>query len=57
VFAALIDPLPHELCPMSRRMRHFYECNDSQVRAATTPELEAHRDFIYRSHLELPVDL
>lgn len=54
-FAALIDPLPHQLCPMSRRMRAFYE--SAQLRALTPPALLAHRDFIYREHLELPVDL
>jgi glutathione S-transferase len=56
-FAALVKPLPHEICPMSQRIRRLYDCTDSLVRAATTPQLLAHRDFIYREHLELPVDL
>jgi glutathione S-transferase len=56
-FAAIIKPLPHELCPMLPRMRRLYECTDPLVRAATTPQLLAHRDFVYREYLELPVDL
>lgn len=56
-FAAIIKPLPRELCPMSRRMRQLYDCGDPLVRAAITPQLLSHRDFIYREYLELPVDL
>jgi glutathione S-transferase len=56
-FAAIIKPLPHELCPMLPRMRRLYDCTDPVVRAATTPQLLAHRDFVYRECLELPVDL
>jgi len=56
-FATLINPLPHELCPMRSGMRKAYECADPLIRAATTPQLLAHRDFIYREYLELPVDL
>jgi glutathione S-transferase len=56
-FAAIVQPLPHELCPMTPRIRKLYDCTDPLVRAATTPQLLAHRDFIYREYLELPVDL
>lgn len=56
-FAATIKPLPHELCPMLPWMRQLYDCTDPLVRAATTPQLLSHRDFIYREYLELPVDL
>ena len=56
-FAALIKPLPHELCPMRPEMRKVYDCADPLIRAAATPQLLAHRDFIYREYLELPVDL
>jgi glutathione S-transferase len=56
-FAAIVKPLPHELCPMLPRIRKLYDCTDPLVRAATTPQLLAHRDFIYREYLELPVDL
>jgi glutathione S-transferase len=57
VFAALIEPLPENLCPMPSEFRRRYICEDPIVRAATTPQLLAHRDFIYHEYLELPVDL
>jgi len=56
-FAALIEPLQENLCPMAPDFRRRYICDDSTVRAATTPQLLAHRDFIYHEYLELPVDL
>jgi glutathione S-transferase len=57
VFAALIEPLPENLCPIPPEFRRRYLCEDPAVRAATTPQLLAHRDFIYREYLELRVDL
>jgi glutathione S-transferase len=57
VFAALIEPLPEDLCPMPAEIRRRYICDDRLVRAAATPALLAHRDFIYHEYLELPVDL
>jgi hypothetical protein len=57
VFAALIEPLPDALCPMPSEFRRRYICEDPIVRAATNPQLLAHRDFIYHEFLELPVDL
>lgn len=57
VFAALIEPLPDNLCPMPAEFRRRYLCEDPVVRAATTPQLLTHRDFIYHEYLELPVDL
>ncbi len=57
VFAALVEPLPESLCPMPAEFRRRYYCGDPLVRAATSPELLAHRDFIYHEYLELPVDL
>ncbi|MGH8007710.1 MAG: hypothetical protein ACREQ3_11950 [Candidatus Binatia bacterium] len=56
-FAALIQPLPHELCPMPQAFRTFYTNTDPVVQAAVTPLLIERRDFIYREYLELPVDL
>lgn len=55
-FAALIDPLPQELCPMPDGIRSWYSTTGPVVLAATDPALLAHRDFIYRSHLRLPLD-
>lgn len=56
-FAALIQPLPHELCPMPQSFRTLYTNTDPVVQAAVTPLLMEHRDFIYREYLELPIDL
>ena len=56
-FAALIEPLPDELCALSPGLRRMYKCDAGPVQAAMTPELLAHRDFIYKEYLQLPVDL
>ncbi len=56
-FAALIEPLPDELCKMAPGFRRGYHCTDPLIRAAMAPELLAHRDFIYQNYLELPLDM
>jgi glutathione S-transferase len=56
-FAALIEPLPDEVCKMAPGFRRGYHCTDPIVRAAMAPELLAHRDFIYQNYLELPLDM
>ncbi len=56
-FAALIQPLPDDLCKMSSGFRRVYTCADPVVMDAAAPHLLAHRDFIYHQYLELPVDL
>ena len=53
-FAALLDPLPADLCPMPDYLRAMYTY-DGDLRDEIG-ELLAHRDRIYRDHLELPVD-
>jgi glutathione S-transferase len=53
-FAALIDPLPDDMCPMPDYLRVMYTY-DGGLRDEIG-ELLAHRDRIYRDHLELPVD-
>jgi glutathione S-transferase len=56
-FAALMQPLPHEQCPMPSSFRTMYTNIDPTIQAAAKPILFEHRDFIYRNYLELPVDL
>jgi glutathione S-transferase len=56
-FAALVKPLPPELCPMPDGFRRMYTCQEPTVTAAAAPALFEHRDFIYQTYLELPVDL
>jgi len=54
-FAALVRPLPLELCPMASSFREMYTEKNPVVVAAISPSLLEHRDFIYREYLELPV--
>lgn len=56
-FAALIQPLPDELCPMPAPFRKMYTNTDPVLQAAVDPILFEHRDFIYKEYLELPIDL
>jgi glutathione S-transferase len=56
-FAALVEPLPHDLCPMPPAFRKTYTNTDPVIQAAIKPSLMGHRDFIYREYLELPIDL
>jgi glutathione S-transferase len=56
-FAALLEPLPAELCPMPAEVRATYVVREPVVREALDPALLAHRDLVYRERLELPVRL
>lgn len=56
-FAAMLEPLPPELCAMRPDTRAAYAVRDPVVRAAIDPASLEHRDFVYRTHLELPVQL
>lgn len=53
----LIEPLPAPDCPMIEDFRPMYGNTDAEVAAAATPRLMAHREFIYREHLGLPMEL
>lgn len=54
-FATLFDPLPPAQCPMGTSFRQFYSNPHPATREALTPQLLAHRDFVYTGHLELPI--
>ena len=54
-FAALIQPLPHDLCPMNALWRDLYTWTPAQSAPDAVAALLAHRDRIYRDWLELPV--
>ncbi len=56
-FAALVEPLPHEVCPMPEMMRAAYGQKDPLMDAALDPELLGHRQRIYEEWLEMPIDL
>jgi glutathione S-transferase len=55
-FAALIDPLPHEINPMPDGLRRLYTNTDPVIQAAVRPILMEHREMMYRDHLETPLD-
>jgi glutathione S-transferase len=55
-FAAMLQPLPEEQCPMGDFMRAQYTMTDSALLADADPILLQHRDRIYRDHLKLPLD-
>jgi glutathione S-transferase len=57
VALGVVTPLSAELCPMLPTFRAAYESLDPEVSAAVSPALAAHRDFIYRQHLRLPIVL
>ncbi len=46
-FAAMLDPLPPQLCPMDEGLRTGYTLTDPELLAAADPLLLQHRDFIY----------
>lgn len=57
-FCALVDPLPDDqsVTPMAAGLRALYESSPPEVRDAASPELMAHRDFLYREVIGLPLD-
>lgn len=54
-FAILIEPLPHETCPMSPEMRAIYGNITPEIAAAADPALITHRDMIWQQHIGLPM--
>ena len=54
-FVAMIAPMDEDRCPMATSFRASYTNPHPEVQAALTPTLIAHRDFIYATHLELPM--
>lgn len=52
-----LDPLPEDQCPMATAFRqpHLYGCPTPAIDKALSARLRAHRDFIYETHLELPI--
>jgi glutathione S-transferase len=55
--AALVSPLPADVCPMPEMLRGIYGNPGPQIAAALDPALIEHRDFVYREHMEFPLVL
>lgn len=56
-FCSLFAPLPPEHCNMRPEMRAAFTATDSASLDIFDPVLTEHRDFIYHTHLELPLSL
>ena len=56
-FMAMLRPLAEDVCAMDAATRAAFATRDAQTTAALDPVLFAHRDLIYREHLELPLAL
>lgn len=56
-FLALLRPLPQDVCPMDLATRSAFEMRDADTDAALDPVLFAHREMMYREHLQLPLNL
>lgn len=52
-----LDPMPEERCPMSEAFRapNLYGTPNAGIERALSATLRAHRDFVYETHLELPI--
>lgn len=55
-FLGMVEPLPSQFNPMPDNLRYLYTSGEPQLRRAVTSELIAHRDFIYGTHIGLPLD-
>ncbi len=54
---ALFAPLPTDQCAMLPAFRDAYESLNEATKAAVHPALLKHRDWMYETHLELPLAL
>jgi len=55
-FAAIVDPMPSDRCPMPDWLRGAYKVTDPAVTSSLDPGLLEHRDRIYRDYLVLPIE-
>lgn len=54
---ALFRPLPHDVCEMDAGTRAAFDLREPAPDAALNEALLAHRDMMYREHLQLPLAL
>jgi hypothetical protein len=55
-FMGIFAPLGPDECPMPEGLRASFETRDLETTHALDPILLEHRDFVYRSHLVLPME-
>ncbi|MCA9503234.1 MAG: glutathione S-transferase C-terminal domain-containing protein [Spirochaetaceae bacterium] len=56
-FCNLLAPLPEAQMALPETLRPAFTTRDAETRALLDRGLLAHRDFVYETHLELPVEL
>jgi glutathione S-transferase len=56
-FCNLVKPLPPEKLPLAPGLAAMFEAKEPAIVAALDPALLAHRDLVYETHLELPVEM
>lgn len=56
-FCNLLKPLPAEKMPLAPGIQAMFEAREPEIVEALDPALLAHRDFVYETHLELPVEV
>ncbi len=56
-FMGILKPLPPEQCAILEPIRAAFELLDEETAEALDPILLEHRDFVYETHLELPLSL
>jgi hypothetical protein len=54
--AVTLKPLPEAVCPMPPLLRAVYTITDPVILEAAAPILLEHRDYIYKTHLRMPLD-
>jgi glutathione S-transferase len=53
----MLLPLPGDQCPMHPRMRTALESRRGEMEALVPTSLKAHRDFMHRVHVPLPIEI
>jgi glutathione S-transferase len=56
-FSNLLVPLPPDQLPVSDAVRGLLTARDPEIPKRLAGDLLAHRDFVFRTHLRLPVEL
>lgn len=56
-FCGIFIPIPDAICAISPEVRTLYTIEEARIRAAFTPGLLDHRDFMYTHHLMPPIRL
>ncbi|HKK53356.1 MAG TPA: hypothetical protein VKA74_17285 [Myxococcota bacterium] len=56
-FCNLLKPLPPDQLPLAPGIEKMFEAREPRIVDALDPSLLEHRDFIYQTHLELPVEV